>query len=224
MSETPADNLNLALRYVPLPPGGVLVCVPVGTDLPDDLPPDIRKTAPRRQRTFAAGRAAGRRALQMAGFTGQAPMPPADDQLPEWPLGWHGSISHTDDIAAALVAPTGPQGALLLGLDIERIVSPEIAAEIAPGVMPEAPIGRSGLPAGEEVTRAFSAKEALYKALYPQTRAFRDFDAARVVWQGSGRNISLTLTEDWGPDFPDGMIFYLHQQVAAGHVVTILWR
>ncbi|RJL09153.1 4'-phosphopantetheinyl transferase family protein [Paracoccus siganidrum] len=226
MHRAPTDLLALATRDMPLPPGGGLVFVRVGGGLAFDLPEVIRRCAPRRQATFAAGRMAARDALRKAGHGGEPVPGIGGDGLPDWPAGWLGSISHSDDIAAALVAPDS--GAQLLGLDVERIVTPEVAAQIAPEVMSGLSLGRSGQPPELEVTRTFSAKEALYKALYPLTRQFRDFSAARVGWKRAGPGdpcrVRLTLTEDWGMDWPAGTTFEAVQRIAAGHVATILWR
>ncbi|WP_166461996.1 4'-phosphopantetheinyl transferase family protein [Paracoccus alkanivorans] len=226
MSGTPTDVLARAASDLPLPPGGALAFAPVGDAAAVELPEPIRRCAQRRQATFAAGRIAAQEALCKAGFRGAAALGIGDDGLPDWPPGWLGSISHSDDTAAALVAPVGC--ARLLGLDLERIVTAEIAVQIAPEIMPGQPVGHSGLLLEHEVTCAFSAKEALYKALYPLTRQFRDFSAAHIGWQKDGAaapvRVMLTLTEDWGAGWATGTVFEALQRTAAGHVATILWR
>lgn len=223
MDLRPSDLLADAARDLPLPPGAALAFAPVLAVSGEGLPDAIRRAAPRRQAGFAAGRAAAQAALRAAGHGDPAPPDIGADGLPDWPRGWLGSISHSDQIAAALVAPG--KGARLLGLDVERIVTAEVAAQIAPDVLPELPPGRAGIPPALEVTQAFSAKEALYKALYPLTRQFRAFSAARVAWSAADPlRLVLALTEDWGPDWPAGTRFEARQSLAAGHVVTVLWR
>lgn len=140
MHQTQTDLMAFAARDAPLPPGAALAFTRVGGDPGFDLPEAIRRCAPRRQATFASGRKAARDALRKAGHRGD-PIPGiAEDGLPDWPAGWLGSISHSDEIAAALVAPIG--GVRLLGLDVERIVTAEVALQIAPDVMPERPLGQ----------------------------------------------------------------------------------
>lgn len=221
-----ADPLECAVRDLPLPPGGALVLAPVGDAVAIELPETIRRCAPRRQATFAAGRVAAQEALRKAGFRSAAPPGINDVGLPDWPPGWLGSISHGDDIAAALVAPVGC--VRLLGLDLERIVTAEIAAQIAPEIMSGQPVGHSGSLLEREVTCAFSAKEALYKALYPLTRQFRDFSAANIGWQkdgpGAPARVMLTLTEDWGAGWTAGTVLEAFQRTAGGYVATVLWR
>lgn len=226
LAGTPTDVLARAARDLPLLSGGALAFAPVSDAVAVELPDTIRRCAPRRQATFAAGRVAAQEALRKAGFRSAAPPGINDNGLPDWPLGWLGSISHGDDTAAALVAPVGC--ARLLGLDLERIVTAEIAAQIAPEIMPGQPVGHSGLLLEQEVTCAFSAKEALYKALYPLTRQFRDFSAAHIGWQkdgpGAEARVMLTLTEDWGAGWTAGTVLEAFQRTAAGQMVTVLWR
>ncbi|WP_255435630.1 4'-phosphopantetheinyl transferase [Paracoccus sp. S1E-3] len=216
----PAELLAAALRGLHLPPGAGLAVVPLAATEQITLPARIRASAPRRRASFTAGRLAARTALRRAGLA-EAEAPGMDaDGLPVWPAGWRGSISHGGSLAAAIAAPAGT--ARLIGLDIERLVTPETARRLAPDVMPELPPGRSGLSLHHEVTRVFSAKEALFKALYPATRQFRAFSAAHADWLPEG--MALTLAEDWGPDWAAGARFEAIQRVAADHVATILWR
>jgi len=193
-----------------------------------NLPEAARNWGERRRNSFAAGRLAAGKALMESGYQGRTILGMAPDGLPVWPPGWYGSISHADMVAAAVVMPARGAKPLVLGLDLERIVEPATAVEIAPAIMPEALPGASGLPLAEEITRAFSAKEALYKALFPQTRQFRGFEAAQVGWGRASPQglveLELTLTEDWSQDWPLGSRLSVFQTIAADHVLTIVWR
>lgn len=226
--ERPVEALALAARALPLPPGARLAFAPVGACIPEHLPEAARNWAERRRNSFAAGRRAAGRALAESGYRSHALLGMTADGLPDWPPGWIGSISHADTVAGAVVMPTRDAWPVVLGFDLERIVDPGAAAEIACSILPEAGPGASGLPLAEEITRAFSAKEALYKALYPQTRRFRGFEAARAVWRRDGPQgevgLDLVLTEDWGRGWPMGSRLPVFQTVAADHVLTIVWR
>lgn len=221
-----AELLAGAAQDLRLPPGSGLAIVPLPAPEEIALPAAIRACAPRRQASFTAGRLAARAALRRAGLADAAAPGLGDDGLPVWPAGWQGSISHGGSVAAAIAAPD--RAARLLGLDVERLVTPETASRLAPDVMPELPPGHSGLPLHEEVTRIFSAKEALFKALYPLSRQMRAFSAAHAGWRQKGParpvRVTLTLTEDWGPEWRAGTRFEARQRVAADHVLTVLWR
>lgn len=222
------EALALAARALPRPPGAKLAFAPVEACTPEHLPEAARNWAERRRNSFAAGRRAAGKALVESGYQGRGILGMAADGLPAWPPGWIGSISHTDMVAGAVVMPARNGEPVVLGFDLERIVEPRTAAEIASSILPEARPGASGLPLAEEITRAFSAKEALYKALYPQTRRFRGFEAARAVWRRAGPQgaveLELVLAEDWGPGWPMGSRLPVFQAVAADHVLTIVWR
>ena len=213
--------LEDAAARLTLPPGAALRFSAVGEiagDVAASLPPDLARAAPRRQAGFAAGRRAAAMALAAAG-SGITAVGMGADRLPLWPPGWIGSITHTDDVAAAVVAPA--RAVRILGLDLEPIMPDALATQIAPQIVPEG-LSPSDLPPGVELTRAFSAKEALYKALFPETRQIREFSAATYARDGGAP--VLTLSDDWGPDWPRGTALRAGQAVAAGHVLTVLWR
>lgn len=209
---TLADALAEAAATLALPRGAALRFTMVG-EVDTPLPPPLRVAAPRRQRSFAAGRRAAALALGS-----DSPVGIGQGGLPAWPRGWLGSITHTDEVAAAVVAPDGAAG--FVGIDLERIVAPALADELAPLIAPE---GLSGAnPAEVELTCAFSAKEALYKALFPMTREIREFTAARFRRTPDGEP-ELVLAEDWGEEWPEGTVLGAHQFIAAGHVLTVVW-
>ncbi|MTE01507.1 4'-phosphopantetheinyl transferase superfamily protein [Paracoccus sp. YIM 132242] len=223
-----ADALARASQAIPLPPGARLAFVPVEPADPDRLPQAARTWAARRRNGFAAGRRAAAGALGAAGCRGDTVPGIGPDGLPAWPPGWFGSISHAETVATAIAVPVRGGEVPVLGIDLEPLIDPDTAADIAATIMPETLPGASGLPLAEEITRAFSAKEALYKALFPHTRRFRGFEAARVRWPASFRpgspGVELTLAEDWGGEWRAGTRLAAFQAVAAGHVLTVVWR
>jgi len=133
--------------------------------------------APRRLRELAAGRHCAREALGALGFAAVA-LPQRPDRRPAWPAGAVGSISHSGDYCAAVVARRADCAGI--GLDAERWgrVRPEIWRRIA--TAPElAWLERLGDDADRWATRLFSAKEAFYKAQYARSERFLGFaDAA----------------------------------------------
>ncbi|MCZ0964478.1 4'-phosphopantetheinyl transferase superfamily protein [Paracoccus sp. EF6] len=186
-----------------------------------------RNWGERRRNSFAAGRLAAAKALTAVGYRGRTILGITSDGLPAWPPGWMGSISHAETVATAVVVPAQSTEVSVLGIDLERIIAPGTAAEIATAIMPEALPGASGLTLAEEITRVFSAKEALYKALFPQTRQVRGFEAARVGWSRPCSHdpvtLKLTLTEDWGGEWLTGTSLTAFQVIGANHVVTVVW-
>lgn len=197
-----------------------------GDDAPccaaEPLPGPLLTAAPRRQTQFRAGRHCARLALARAGAGAHAPAM-GSDGLPVWPDGWVGSISHTMGKAVALVAPASEVAAV--GVDVELWLSADRAAEIADSVALPADIvalaagtGRSG---ADAVTLLFSAKESLYKTLYPMVRRFQNFDAARLTACGPDY-VDLALTCDWHAQWPAGTVFRLTFATGPTWVVTSL--
>ncbi|WP_332608251.1 4'-phosphopantetheinyl transferase family protein [Achromobacter sp. ESBL13] len=164
--------------------------------------------SPGRRAEFVAGRVCAWRALQeagakrvgakKAGATDQGPVLPVDQRLPVWPAGWLGSISHSGAWAVAAVASAARCQAL--GLDLQDLIAPQTVVDVQPLVATERELARMAahLDRGHALTLLFSAKEALYKALYPRLRRFQDFDAAELTAMRASRaEVTLTLTRDW---------------------------
>jgi 4'-phosphopantetheinyl transferase EntD len=106
----------------------------------------------------------------------------AEDRAPIWPDGVVGSITHTGGFAAAAVAWAADIAGL--GIDSERIIDPATARDIADicmvdeATLVEAPHGRSFC---EFCTFVFSAKEAVFKCLFPLARKFLEFSDVRIT-------------------------------------------
>ena len=159
---------------------------------------DIRKAVPKRQAEFAAGRRAARRALAALGQPDTA-IPSRADRAPEWPEGVVGAITHDAGLAAAMLAEATSCGGV--GLDIAE------ATPFPTHLRDRILITDSERALDDLEARAvFSAKEALYKALYPSVQAFFGFDAAEVVPDLGAERFSARLTLPLGP-YPKGAAF-----------------
>lgn len=148
---------------------------------PVSLPPELTSAVARRQREFVAGRACARAALQALGDArGEVGVGPQRE--PRWPQGFVGAITHADGYAAAAVARAGDYRGL--GLDSELRISAESAPAVAavvttPGELDQ--LERTGeLPRELLLTLVFSAKEVIFKCLFPTVRRYFDFSDARI--------------------------------------------
>ncbi len=130
---------------------------------------------PRRVQEFAAGREAARQALVRLGTEAFA-IPRSADRLPQWPEGVLGSISHSETLAGAAVTRDGRLAGL--GMDLENSTIGRLG-EIAHLIMTPGErvrIESSTEPGlSNEIARAFSSKEAVFKAVYPAVREAFDF-------------------------------------------------
>jgi len=145
------------------------------------LPQALRYATQKRQREFLAGRWCAEEALQCLG-AGSTDVAMAKDRTPIWPVGVVGSITHTGDFAAAAVAWAADIAGL--GIDSEQIIDPAAARDIADVCMvDEAALFKpdDGRSFCEFCTFVFSAKEAVFKCLFPLTRKFLEFSDVRIT-------------------------------------------
>jgi len=145
----------------------------------------------RRRHEFLVGRACAHAALAAIGRD-SGPIAVGARRQPVWPPGVVGSIAHGGDWAGAVVTAT--VGVAGLGLDIEPL-GPPLAAGVETLVLTAGE--RRRLPAGDASARrwakvAFTAKEAVFKALNPSTGwaldhadVEIDLDLAAARWQAT---------------------------------------
>ncbi|CAD5108466.1 4'-phosphopantetheinyl transferase family protein [Zestomonas carbonaria] len=168
-----------------------------------DLPPGIRRSAPRRQAEFLAGRLCTRKALEA--LTGTATVPlQGTDRSPQWPASVCGSITHNRHRALAMVALREDFRAL--GIDIETRLdegqSHALAGEILARSEHERFLAMPKERRAWLLTLAFSLKESLYKALYPLTGTQFYFEHAELLdWSPDG-HARLRLLCDLSDGFP----------------------
>jgi enterobactin synthetase component D len=155
--------------------------LPLSAETRSRLPQALRQATQKRQQEFLAGRWCAKQALQRLG-AGSTHIAMAADRAPIWPDGVVGSITHTGDFAAAAVGWAVDVAAL--GIDSEQIIDPAAARDIADICMVDeatlfkAAHGRSFC---EFCTFVFSAKESVFKCLFPLMRKFLEFSDVRIT-------------------------------------------
>ncbi|MDB5990937.1 MAG: 4-phosphopantetheinyl transferase superfamily protein [Herbaspirillum sp.] len=190
------------------------------------LPSPLRSASAKRKTEYLAGRHCAFAALRAAACDAPAPPAMGADRLPQWPSGWLGSITHSSGEAVAAVSRIG--ATRLLGIDVETLIEPASVDGIAALVAQEdemalllEPIG--GCTPSQALTILFSAKESLYKALYPDTQRFMDFSAARVqAFTPASLRLTLALTEDWHPVWRTGSLLSVNYAMRGDRVYTAL--
>jgi 4'-phosphopantetheinyl transferase EntD len=123
----------------------------------------VEKSAPKRRREFALGRACARGALEKLGHRGVVIGRDASG-APLWPEGITGSITHTRGYAAAVVGETRRFSGI--GVDAERVggVTQDLWPRLFDDVERDHLMGLDEADRGGVATLIFSAKEACYKA------------------------------------------------------------
>ena len=135
----------------------------------------------KRRREFAAGRRGARRALAELGIT-DFPLLAGPDRAPLWPGAVVGSITHTEAGPGGYCGVAVAHRRLVTGLGIDAEPRLPLPMELWPQVL-DLEEKRAALAADEPGVWArliFSAKESIYKAVYPLCRRFLDFPDVRV--------------------------------------------
>ncbi len=152
-----------------------------------------------RRKEFIFGRMLAQRCLV---DLGQSPTPIGCgvDREPLWPNGVVGSITHTGSFTAVAVwLPSVGQDSAGIGIDAEHCG--RLKKEIWPTVFTAPEIAKleqeSPVERDLAATCMFSAKEAVYKAQFPLTRRFIEFDEVALYMQspstGDSRKAWLQL-------------------------------
>jgi 4'-phosphopantetheinyl transferase EntD len=174
-------RLSRRVCYHSLRNADALFALPLSPETRSRLPQALRRATEKRQREFLAGRRCAAEALQCLG-AGSTHVAMAEDRAPIWPDGVVGSITHTGDFAAAAVAWAADIAGL--GIDSEQIIDLTAARDIVDICMvDEAALFKEahGRSFCEFCTFVFSAKEAVFKCLFPLTRKFLEFSDVRIT-------------------------------------------
>lgn len=151
------------------------------------------RARPTRLAEFTAGRVAARAAMVTLGLS-PAAVPMGADRAPQWPAGIVGSISHGGGVCIALVARHDAVQALGLDIEPDDPLPADIIDEVLSPAERAAIIALSATAQGKQARLVFSAKEAVYKAIYPRCRTVLGFDAMAVAVAEGGR-FSATLSQ-----------------------------
>ncbi|MCB0324409.1 MAG: 4'-phosphopantetheinyl transferase superfamily protein [Bdellovibrionales bacterium] len=175
--------------------------------------------SPKRRAQFSLGRTAARAALEQLGFAEPPPVLRGGHGEPLWPAAVVGSLSHCPSGAAAAVARRGEVPGL--GLDIERL-DRELAPATAERFCNSDEL--AWVRQHDAVRRAllvFSAKESIYKALFPRYRQFFGFDAVSLTADEPRTRFIATLRIDIDREFLSGTTFTVgFADIDAAHLLT----
>jgi 4'-phosphopantetheinyl transferase EntD len=134
-----------------------------------------------RRREFGTVRWCARKALRQLGVPA-VPILPNGDRAPRWPVGVVGSMTHCAGYRAAVVARSGE----LRGVGIDAEPHAALPTDMLDLVLRDEERERLLTLAGADPGRhwdriVFCAKEAVYKAWFPLTARWLDFDDVSVT-------------------------------------------
>jgi enterobactin synthetase component D len=176
--------------------------------------------AQRRRFFFALGRAAARDALAELGVAGVA-VGRGTAGEPVWPRGIVGAITHTGDLAIAIVGRQSDYAGL--GVDLEQL-SPGLSARAARLVCTPAEMAWVGAADGTgRGTMLFSAKEAVFKALYPIERIWLGFGDAELAWLPERCAFEARLLKSASSRYPTGAVLPVQCTLTDVEVLSITY-
>ena len=165
----------------------------------------VSNSVEQRQREFATGRRCARQALARLGLPA-APLTAGARGEPLWPAGVVGAITHSAHYRAAAVARQAD--VMSLGVDAERIRRLP-AGGFETVSLPEERVAVARLRRFAPMTPwemlLFSAKESVYKAWFPLTGKFLDFEEAIISFDPAQGTFSARLLVP-GPPWGDSSL------------------
>ncbi|MCY2977446.1 MAG: 4'-phosphopantetheinyl transferase superfamily protein [Planctomycetota bacterium] len=150
----------------------------------------IKGAVEKRAKEFATGRFCARSALSRLGLP-PGPIPVGPNREPQWPVGIAGSITHCKGYCSAAVARIG--GIVSIGIDAE--IDEPIPADVLSLISNPSEIAAiNELSAGTHWDKLlFSAKESVFKALFPLTAQWLDFKDVCIVFAPRDGSFLATL-------------------------------
>ncbi|HAH2770906.1 4'-phosphopantetheinyl transferase family protein [Escherichia coli] len=185
------------------------------------FPNMLESAVTKRKAEYLAGRYAAGLLLKKVGCNGAVVT--GTDRAPIWPTGWQGSISHTDTWAVAIL--TQYCSGIRLGVDIETF-RPELIREIATNFTTDDErdvLIASGIPFETTLLIYFSAKESLFKALYPLVHHKFDFETAKLCELDSyNQSFTMKLTRQLASSLRTGYRITGHYMISQDGVTTMI--
>jgi len=208
--------------FPPFAPG---VLAPTGPDCDGARPEErdaVAGAASARRQEFLCGRACAHAALAAIGLD-TGPIGVGPGRQPLWPAGTVGSISHAGDWSGAVVARA--EDAWAIGFDIE-VVDPPLAPGVERLVLTaqERPSGPLDHPLGRHRSKiAFSAKESVYKCLFPRTGWRLGFSDVTVDVDLEASRCTARVVDAFRLDGVDLSALEIGLVIAHGYLFTGLW-
>jgi 4'-phosphopantetheinyl transferase EntD len=160
---------------------------------------------PRRKEEFLLGRTAAHSALRQLGSEELVAVRRGARNEPIWPDGFTGSITHC--YPWTVVAVARRQQIRAIGIDLEnmeRMKTEDVRGVICGPAELNWVAERDSV---ERLTRLFSAKEAIFKALYPLCSRYFDFLDVELKWTKSADGFSGALLTTLSSDLIRGFGF-----------------
>lgn len=145
------------------------------------LPTNSQKWAPKRKRDYLAGRFCAKKCLSTFDLE-SFEIASNEDRSPIWPRGYCGSITHTKTYACAVVASLDVYRSV--GIDSEQIMKESTFDRVKRQIATDTELDIVSQVSKQPriaLTIIFSAKEAVFKAVYPLVKKHFYFEAFEIT-------------------------------------------
>lgn len=188
-----------------------------------EIPRSIVGAVGKRKAEFVAGRFCARKCMEYYGVASKN-IPIGGHREPIWPDGFLGSITHSHNRAICVFGSTDEYRGV--GVDIETIFPERLAQSVKNQILFGDELnftGNTTLRKNTLVSLAFSAKESLFKAIFPSVRKYFGFESAELSEiDMANSELSLTLTSNLSDVFRKGQVYRCHFRFIEKQVVTLL--
>ncbi|MET1255557.1 4'-phosphopantetheinyl transferase family protein [Aliikangiella maris] len=187
------------------------------------MPETLQSAVTKRKAEYLAGRFAAKKALACHSIFEQQILT-GKDRSPIWPTQLIGSITHTNSNAFCIVAPK--ENYHLVGIDTEDWIAEKTYSNIKKSIITEQEhwqLEQLSFTTTQAFTLAFSAKESLFKALYPSVQKYFDFMAAKIIRvDESNATFVIELTKDLNGLHCQQRQYQGQYQLLEGSIVTLI--
>ena len=177
------------------------------------LPEKLQTAVPKRKAEFIAGRYCARRAIEQlpnhsnVQATASDAIGIGEKRQPLWPPNLTGSITHSHGFAAAAVASTATIRSV--GIDSEQFINSKTAHNVSSHILTASELNVDKPSRRENfeqyLTLVFSAKESIFKCLYPLVHQYFDFkDAVIEIGETTTNQFAFTLQKQLTAEFCQG--------------------
>jgi len=178
----------------------------VATEVGVTLPEKMAKAVAKRKAEYVGGRLCAMQAIAACSGQQSTAVTSGDHGQPVWPQGLVGSITHTHGFAAAAVGNASRFASI--GMDTEQVMTAEVMHNVRARICGPEDKFSVGSPFAPELyaTLVFSAKESLFKCLYPLVGKMFWFEDALIRLLPGEGGFTAELLSRLSGDFPAGRV------------------
>lgn len=179
----------------------------------------VARAVPTRQREFAKGRECARKALERFGH-GDVMLLSGSHREPLWPAEIRGSITHTSGLCVVAVTLASRYHGLGIDAEPRQALAPEVVRRVCRDDDRRSFGNVKSVESAVLPRLVFSAKEAVYKCLFPMTRTFLGFEDVSVELDEGGFRAVLCVP---AVPFAAGTALVGRWRMSDSHLVTGTW-